>query len=101
MSIIGGIGAGLSSITSGMPGPGIETGGEATGAGGAFGQILQDLTAASQTGDRGIQDLAVGGSADLHDVALSMQMESLSFDLAIQIRNKLVDAYQEIFRMQV
>ncbi len=38
---------------------------------------------------------------DLHDAVLAAELESLSFDLAVQIRNRLVDAYQEIFRMSV
>lgn len=101
---IGGIGMGLSGITPGVTGtrPGLESDGGATGAGaGGCGQMLKDLTDASRAADVGVQNLAVGGSADLHDITLSMQMESLSFDLAVQIRNKLVEAYQEIFRMQV
>ena len=100
---IGSISAGLSGIGSSAPSirTGFENDGAASGAGGAFGQMLQDLTNASQTADAGLQDLAIGGTADLHDVTLGIQMESLSFDLALQIRNKLVEAYQEIFRMQV
>ena len=100
---IGSIGAGLSGIGSSVPSirTGLEDESAASGAAGGFGQILQDLTSASQTADAGLQDLAIGGSADLHDVTLGMQLESLSFDLAVQIRNKLVEAYQEIFRMQV
>jgi flagellar hook-basal body complex protein FliE len=95
---IGSIG-GIAGIGAGAPPlrPAIETDG---GAGG-FGQMLQDLTSRSQAAETGIQELAVGGESDLHDITLSMEMESLSFDLAVQIRNKLVEGYQEIFRMQV
>lgn len=100
ISGIGGIGMGLSGIAGAKPGIESDVGTTGAGAGG-FGQMLKDLTDASQVAERGVQDLAVGGSADLHDITLSMQMESLSFDLAVQIRNKLVEAYQEIFRMQV
>lgn len=103
---IGGIGSGLTGAGAGASAlrPGLENEGAASGAGGsggAFGRMLQDLTDASRAADLGVQDLAVGGGSDLHDVTLSMELESLSFDLAVQIRNKLVDAYQEIFRMQV
>ena len=97
---IGGLG-GLSGVggTSAVR-PGLETDGAANG-GGGFGQMLQDLTNRSQAADTGIQELAIGGESDLHDITLSMELESLSFDLAVQIRNKLVEGYQEIFRMQV
>jgi flagellar hook-basal body complex protein FliE len=38
---------------------------------------------------------------DLQDVVLSLQKASLSFQTMVQVRNKLVSAYQEIMNMQV
>jgi flagellar hook-basal body complex protein FliE len=63
--------------------------------------MLDGLTQSSTTATDAMNSVATGGSTDLHDVTLSVQMESLAFDLAVQIRNRLVDAYQEIFRMSV
>jgi len=51
--------------------------------------------------DDAVTRLATGQDNDLHDVMLSVESEGLAFDLAVQIRNRLVDAYSEIFRMQV
>ena len=48
-----------------------------------------------------IAKLAAGEDVDLHQVMLSMQEADIAFQLALQTRNKLVDAYQEIMRMQV
>lgn len=67
----------------------------------AFGGLLNSLTGAQNAADRGVADIATGGDKDLHDAVLSVQMESLTFDLAVQIRNRLVDTYQEMFRMSV
>lgn len=39
--------------------------------------------------------------ADLQDVMVSLQKASLSFQTMVQVRNKLVTAYQEIMNMQV
>ncbi len=71
------------------------------GDGNAFGNLLAELSNASRDADRAIAELATGGERDLHDVMLAMEMESLSFELAVQVRNRLVEAYSEIFRMQV
>jgi flagellar hook-basal body complex protein FliE len=38
---------------------------------------------------------------DLHDVMISLQKANLSFQTMVQVRNKLVSAYQEIINMQV
>lgn len=69
--------------------------------GSGFGALLEGLGAAQSEADRALIDLAVGGDRDLHDVMLAVEMESIAFELATQIRNRLVDAYQEIFRMSV
>lgn len=39
--------------------------------------------------------------ANLHDVMMSLQKASLSFQTMVQVRNRLVSAYQEIMNMQV
>lgn len=96
---IGGIGgispiSGIAQAAGAPTNPGADTGN-------AFGQMLDALTGATQEADAAVADLAVGGDKDLHDVVLSVEMESLAFDLAVQIRNRLVEAYSEVFRMNV
>lgn len=45
--------------------------------------------------------LATGEVNDIHSVMIASEKASLAFQLTAQIRNKLVDAYQEVMRMQV
>jgi flagellar hook-basal body complex protein FliE len=45
--------------------------------------------------------LAAGKAPDLHSVMIAAEKATLSFQLAVQIRNKAVEAYQEIMRMQM
>lgn len=46
-------------------------------------------------------EAAVGGDVDLHDVMIAAEKSSVAMQLTLQVRNKLVEAYQEIMRMQV
>ena len=51
--------------------------------------------------DGAIRELASGGTATLHDTMLAIEKAELSFRLMMQVRNKIVEAYQEVLRMQV
>ncbi len=48
-----------------------------------------------------LKRLVAGEDVDLHEVMISSAEAGVAFDLMMEIRNKLVDAYQEIQRMQV
>ena len=41
------------------------------------------------------------GEADFHEVAAQLKQSELSFEFAMQVRNKLIDAYREVMRMGV
>lgn len=45
--------------------------------------------------------LVLGEVDDLHQVTVAMEQAKMSLQLAVQVRNKIVEAYQEIARMQV
>jgi flagellar hook-basal body complex protein FliE len=70
-----------------------------------FGQILtdavNDLNESQLRADDLVQQLATGGDVELHDVMIAQEQADLSFQLAIQVRNKVLEAYQEIMRMQI
>ena len=51
--------------------------------------------------DRVTQQVLLGDSGQLHQSVIAMQEASLSFSLMVQVRNKLVESYQELMRMQV
>lgn len=48
-----------------------------------------------------VESLATGQVDDLHRVMMNLESTSLAFDFALQVRNKVLDAYQELMRMQV
>lgn len=97
---LSGISAARQALGSGLQPPAAPTPAAGDGAGG-FGAIMSGLSGVQQDADLAVQDLALGGEGELHDAVLAVEMESISFELAVQIRNRLVEAYQEIFRMSV
>jgi flagellar hook-basal body complex protein FliE len=62
---------------------------------------LAEVNRLQQSADASITALASGGKASLHDTMIAMEQADVSFRLLMQVRNKIVDAYQEIMRMQV
>jgi flagellar hook-basal body complex protein FliE len=86
--------------------PGAKAGEAAKTADGAsFADVLSDslsqVNALQKEADAAIQTLATGGPTTLHDTMLAVQKADLSFRLMMQVRNKIVEAYQEVLRMQV
>jgi flagellar hook-basal body complex protein FliE len=75
------------------------------GAAGAFGSTLtnalNDLSHMQVTADQSIQKLAAGENVDLHQVMIAAEETDVSFRVAMAMRDKLVEAYQEVMRMQV
>jgi len=72
---------------------------------GAFQSVLEGLVGGVEKSQAQAQQAAnsflSGGNEELHSVALAAQRSSLEFDLFLQVRNKVVSAYQEVMRMQV
>ena len=95
----------VKSISRPLEVPAAATGGPAAAPGASFGQVLKDSLAQvnqlQHEADSAIESLATGGTATLHDTMLAVQKAELSFKLMMQVRNKIVEAYQEVVRMGV
>ncbi|MBN2125240.1 MAG: flagellar hook-basal body complex protein FliE [Deltaproteobacteria bacterium] len=50
--------------------------------------------------DRMREEFAVGARQDIHEIMIASEKADISFRLLLQIRNKLLEGYQEIMRMQ-
>ena len=66
-----------------------------------LGDMVGKVNDMQVTADKSIQSLAVGESKGLHEVMLAVEKASISFQFLSQVRNKAVEAYQEVMRMQV
>jgi flagellar hook-basal body complex protein FliE len=73
----------------------------APGFGGWFADELGAVNQRLVHADREVEQLAVGEVANLHEVMIHLEEAKLSFQLLAQVRNRLLDAYQEVMRMQV
>jgi len=62
---------------------------------------IRDVAGFGRAADQSVNQFLSGESEELHTTALAVQRAELAFDLFLQARNKVVQAYQEIMRMQV
>ncbi len=62
---------------------------------------LDEVNKLQQKADAAATALATGDQMSLHETMIAMEQADLSFRMMMQVRNKIVDAYQEIMRMQV
>ena len=67
----------------------------------SFNQIIDSLNQSQENADSLVQQLSAGEDVDLHDVTIGLEENDVNFRVAMAIRDKLVEAYQEVMRMQV
>ncbi len=63
--------------------------------------IVKQTDELQKVADKTLEDFSTGKVEDMHEVMLSMTRADLSFQMLLEVRNKLVDAYTEIMRTQV
>jgi flagellar hook-basal body complex protein FliE len=75
--------------------------GTATQIGQTFETMLNTLNESQLNSDALVEKMARGESVDLHQVMIGMEENNVNFNVAIGIRDKLIEAYREVMRMQV
>jgi flagellar hook-basal body complex protein FliE len=87
-----------------IPGAGLE-GAPATPRGESFARVFDQLVStveSKQTEANAVtRQVLLGESGQLHQSVIAMQEASVAFSLMVEVRNKLVDSYQELMRMPV
>ena len=71
------------------------------GAGKFFSELVNKVNDMSVQSDQAVQKLATGENRNLHETMIAVEKASVSFLFMSQVRNKALDAYQEVMRMQV
>lgn len=67
----------------------------------ALNQAIKEVNEMQQESQHKTELLAKGEINDLHDVMITSQKASVTLQATVEVRNKVVEAYQEIMRMQV
>ena len=66
-----------------------------------LGKMVEEVNGKQITASQTVNSLQAGGDVSLHQAVISMEEANVSFQLMVEVRNKLLDAYQEIMKMQV
>ena len=66
-----------------------------------FSQMVSEVNAQQSTAAQSVSALQSGQSIPLHKAVIAMEEANVSFQLMVEVRNRLLDGYQEIMRMQM
>lgn len=66
-----------------------------------LGQMVSDVNAQQTASAQAVGALQSGQNVPLHQAVIAMEEANVSFQLMVEVRNRLMDAYQEIMRMQI
>jgi flagellar hook-basal body complex protein FliE len=117
MSLIGSVGTVQSPLINRLPGvtqadgpaaplrlPG-STGGTQAAQPGGFGKVFEQLVSSVDAKQNEAQaltrDVLLGKEGSLHQSMIAMQEAGVAFQLMVEVRNKVVESYQELMRMPV
>ncbi len=64
-------------------------------------ESIQKVNELQKEADQAIENLATGESNSVHGAMIAVSKADTAFRLTMQVRNKMVEAYQEVMRMQV
>jgi flagellar hook-basal body complex protein FliE len=96
---INGISSSTQAIAPSSIGSDIKSSGE------GFGSVIKDavdsIDTTQKSAEQEIAKAVTGESPDIHKTIIALQTADLKFQLGLQVRNKLIGAYDEIMRMPV
>jgi flagellar hook-basal body complex protein FliE len=93
----------LASSSTRIGGAAGAVGGAAAGGGGVtsgFSQLLEGVEKSAAEANDAVSSM-VNKTGDVHDAMIALQRAEMALELTVQIRNKFVQAYQDIMRMPI
>ena len=64
-------------------------------------ESLNKVNDLQKEADKAIEDFAIGKTRNIHETMIAVNKADIAFRLTMQVRNKIVEAYQEVMRTQV
>ena len=74
---------------------------DSTSFGGKIKEVISEVNNLQSEADTVANKLASGDAIEIHQAMIAMQKASTALQFTIQVRNKIIEAYQEIMRMQL
>ena len=79
--------------------------GDGTTQGASFGSVLKDaitdINKLQMDADKAIASVQLEDAGSIHDAMIALEKAGISFQVMMQVRNKILDAYQEVMRMSI
>jgi len=66
-----------------------------------FKDFMNDVNTLQRESGRTVEKFLTGEIENVHDVMVAVEKAGISFELMMEIRNKMIEAYHEVMRMQV
>lgn len=66
-----------------------------------LGDMVRDVNAKQANAGQAIEGVLTGQKVPLHQAMIAVEEASVSFQLMVEVRNKLLESYQELMRMQI
>jgi len=66
-----------------------------------LGRMVSEVNAQQQVSTQSVNALQSGANVPLHQAVISMEEANVSFQLMVEVRNRLLESYQEIMRMTI
>jgi len=74
---------------------------EGTSFGSVLKDAIQDINKLQNDANTAIAKVQLEDAGSIHDAMIALEKAGISFQVMMQVRNKILDAYQEVMRMQV
>lgn len=66
-----------------------------------LGHMVNEVNSQQVDAAHAVENLQSGGNVSLHKAVIAMEEANVSFELMVEVRNKLLDAYNQLMQMQI